>query len=51
MESIIASGPLDDNPKRHLFLVKWKDFVQEENRWESYENVADHDLRLLEDYY
>jgi len=51
MESIIASGPSDGNPNQHVFLVKWKDFTQEENTWETYENVAEHDMGLLEDYY
>jgi len=51
MESVLASEPSDDNPKRHVFLVKWKDFAQEENTWETYENVANHSLRLYEDYY
>ena len=51
MESIIASGPSDNNPKQHVFLVKWKDYTQEENTWEIYENVNEHDKELLEDYY
>jgi len=51
MESIIARGPSDDNPKQHVFWVKWKDFTQEENMWETYENVAEHDMGLLKDYY
>jgi transposase InsO family protein len=51
MESIIASGPSDGNAKQHVFLVKWKDYSHEENTWETYENVADNDLRLLEEYY
>jgi hypothetical protein len=51
METMIASGPSDDNPKHHVFLVKWKDVTQEENPWETYENVAEHNMELLEDYY
>jgi len=51
MESIIASGTLDNDPKQHVYLVKWKDFRHEENTWETYENVADNNLRLLEEYY
>jgi len=51
MESIVASGPTDHNPKRHVFLVKWKDFAHEENTWESYDNVAEHNKTLLEEYY
>jgi len=51
MESIIPTGPSDNNPKRHVFLVKWKDFAQEENTWETCENVAEHDIKLLREYY
>jgi len=49
MELMIASGPSDDNPKRHVFLVKWKNFSQEENMWETYANVAEYNEKLLED--
>jgi len=51
MESIIASGPSDGNPKEHVFLVQWKGFTQEENTWETYENVAEHNMKLLEAFY
>jgi len=51
MESIIASSPSDGNVKQHVFLVKWKDFTQEENTWETYEHVAEHNMQLLEDFY
>jgi hypothetical protein len=51
MESIIGSGPSDNNPKRHVFLVKLKDFNHEENTWETYENVAEHNVELLKHYY
>jgi len=34
-----------------VFLVKWKDFTEEENTWETYENVAEHNMKLLEDFY
>jgi hypothetical protein len=34
-----------------VFLVKWKDYEQEENTWETYENVAEHNMKLLEEYY
>jgi len=44
MESIIASGSSDDNPKQHVFLVKWKGFTQEEEMWETFENVAEHGM-------
>jgi hypothetical protein len=51
MESIIASRSSDDDSKRHVFLVKLKDSAQEENMLETYENVAENNLELLEDYY
>jgi hypothetical protein len=35
MESIIASGPSDDNPKQHVFLVNWGNFSHENNTWET----------------
>ena len=35
METIVASGPTDYNPKKQVFLVKWKCFTQEENTWET----------------
>jgi hypothetical protein len=51
METIRASGPSDDNPKHHVFLVQWKDFMQEENTCKSYEDVEEHNMELLEDHY
>ena len=51
MESIIANGPSDNNPKQHVFLVKWEDYTQEEYTWETYENVNEHYKEPLEDYY
>ena len=51
METIVASRPTDHNPKQHVFLVKWKNYAQEENTWETYENVAEHNKELLEKYY
>ena len=51
MEYIIATGHSNDNAKKHIYLVKWKDFTHEENTWESYENVMDHDEGLLEEFY
>jgi len=51
MENIVASGPTDHNPRQHVFLVKWKGYAQEENTWETYDNVVEHDKKLLEDYY
>jgi hypothetical protein len=51
IESIIASGPSNDDPKKHVYLVKWKGFTHEENTWQSYENVAESAYELLEEYY
>jgi len=51
MGTLIACGPSDDNPKQHVFLVKWNDFTQEDNTWETYENVAEDDKGLFKDYY
>jgi hypothetical protein len=51
MESIIASRPSVDNRKQHVFLVKWKNFTDEENMWETYGNVMEHGTELLEEYY
>jgi hypothetical protein len=51
METIVASGPTDDNPRKHLFLVKWKNYAPEENTWETYENVTEHGMELLKEYY
>jgi len=51
MENIVSSGPTDHNPRQHVFLVKWKGYEQEENTWETYDNVVEHNKKLLEEYY
>jgi hypothetical protein len=51
MQTIIPSGPAYNNPKQHVFLVKWKGFTQDDNTWETYENVAEHDKEFLKDYH
>jgi len=51
MESIIASGPSDDNNSKHVYLVKWEGFTHEENTWEKYENIAETAYELLEEFY
>jgi hypothetical protein len=51
MESITVSGPSEDNPKQHAFWVRWKDYTHEEDTWETYENVSEHDTSLLEKYF
>jgi hypothetical protein len=32
-------------------LVKWKEYTQEENTWETYKNIAEHDMGLLREHY
>jgi hypothetical protein len=51
MESIIASGPSDNDIRKHVYLVKWEGYSHDENMWETYENVADCSMDLLKDYY
>jgi hypothetical protein len=51
METIIASWPTNHNPKQHVFLIKWKDYSQDDNTWETYENVVEHNKKLIEEYY
>jgi len=51
MESIIASGPSDDDPKKQVYLVKWEGYSHDENTWETYENVLECSSDLLKDYY
>ena len=51
MESIIASGPTDNDHKKHIYLEKWEGFTHEENTWESYENVKESAEDLLKEFY
>jgi hypothetical protein len=51
MESIIASGPSDDNLKKHVYLDRWEGYSHDENTWETYENVSECSLDLLNDCY
>jgi len=51
MESIIASGPSDDDSRKHLYLVKWEGYSHDENMWETYENVLECSLDLIKEYY
>jgi len=48
LELIIAGRATVDNPKRHVYLVKWEGYSHDENWWESYENVANTVLELLD---
>jgi hypothetical protein len=51
MESIIASGPSDNDPSKHVYLVKWEGYSHDENTWEKYGNVSECSLDLLKEYY
>ena len=51
MESIIASGPSDADPRKYVYLVKQEGYQHDENMWETYENVLESLLNLLKDYY
>ena len=50
-EAIIASGPTDDDHRKHVFLTKWKDYTHDENTWESYEHLQEIAPELLVEYY
>jgi len=51
MENIIASGPSNNDAKKHVYLIRWETYTQEENTWETYENVVEYAEELLEEYY
>jgi hypothetical protein len=51
MESIIASGPSNNDHRKHVHLVKWEGFTHEENTWESYDNVKESAKDLLKEFY
>lgn len=51
MENMIACGPSKDDIKKHFYLVTQEGFTQEENTWETCENVMEHVEELLEEYY
>jgi hypothetical protein len=41
MESIIASGPSDEDPRDDLYLFMWEDYMHHENTWEMNEIVLE----------
>jgi len=41
IESNIASGPSDDDPRKHVCLVKWERYSHDENTWKMYESVLE----------
>jgi hypothetical protein len=51
MELIMASSPSDNDPRKHMYLVKREGHSHNENMWEIYENVLECLLDLLKDYY
>ena len=51
MESIIACGPSNDDSQKYVYLVKWEGSTHDENTWETYENVSESSMDLLQDYY
>jgi hypothetical protein len=51
MELIIACGPTNDNPLKHIYLVNWGGYSHDEDRWERYQNVLASSLDLLNEYY
>jgi hypothetical protein len=50
MESIHSSGFSNDDPRKHVYLVKWKGYSHYENMWETYQNLLEWLLVLLKDY-
>ena len=51
MESMIPSGPSNDDITKHVYLVKWEGYSHEDNTWETYENVMENAEKLLAEYY
>jgi transposase InsO family protein len=50
-EAVIASGPTDDDHKKHVFLVKWEGYTHEENTWESYDHLMEVSPELVDKFY
>jgi len=51
MEYVIISGPSNDDTQKHMFLVGCEGYSPEENMWETFENVDENAIPLLEEYY
>jgi len=47
MQSILASGPSDDDAKKQVSLVKGEEYSDDENTWETYENVLESSMDLF----
>jgi len=51
MEKIIASGPLNEDATKHIYLGMWEGYSYEENTWELFQNVNENARELLEEYH
>jgi hypothetical protein len=51
MEWIIASGPSNDDATKHVSLDRSDVFGREENTLERNENIEEHVVALLEEFY
>lgn len=51
MAFMLTSGPSDDNPNGHVYFVQWLGYSQDENTWETHENVMESSKELLEQSY
>lgn len=51
LEAIIASGPSNDDLRKHVYLVRWECYPHDENTREMYDNVLECSRELLKDYY
>jgi hypothetical protein len=49
-ESIVASGPSNDDSKKHVYQVKCDQIGHEDNKWEKYDNIDEHAHELLEEF-
>src|ERR1700681_1149554 len=50
-ESIVASGPTDNDHRKHVFLVKWSGYSHDVNTWESWEHLNEIAPELITEYY
>jgi len=51
MESMITSGPSNNNATKHMYLVQWEGYSHEEKTCETYKHVLENAKKMLEDYY
>jgi hypothetical protein len=50
-EAIMTNRPTDNDHRKHLFLIKWENYIHDENTWKSYEHLFDIAPELLARYY